>query len=411
MKGAIKSIRTELRHRLVDLKEQDKLVEKQRLEQRTLLDLEMMEEMGFCSGIENYSRHLTGLPPGAPPPTLLDYFRKNFLLIIDESHIAVSQVGGMYNGDRSRKENLVNFGFRLPSALDNRPLKFNEFEEKTDQVLYVSATPGNYELEETGGEFVEQIIRPTGLLDPEIEIKDATNQVDEMLVEAKRAIKASGRVLITTLTKRLAEELTKFYEASGMRIRYLHSDISTLERMEIIQDLRKGEFDILVGINLLREGLDLPEVTLVGILDADKEGFLRSERSLIQTIGRAARNSEGKVILFAYKETGSMKKAVLETKRRRSIQEKYNTEHGITPKTISKEIFGGVLETLRGAKSSKGRAKKAVFGADDFSEEKIKLRIKELKDNMKKAAKELKFEEAAKYRDEIKELTEALLLL
>jgi len=411
MKGAIKTIRKELRHRLVELKEQDKLVEKQRLEQRTLLDLEMMEEMGFCSGIENYSRHLTGLPPGAPPPTLLDYFRKNFLLIIDESHIAVSQVGGMYNGDRSRKENLVNFGFRLPSALDNRPLKFSEFEDKTDQVLYVSATPGDYELTETKGEFVEQIIRPTGLLDPEIEVKDATNQVDVMLVEAKRAIKAGGRVLITTLTKRLSEELTKFYESSGMRIRYLHSDISTLERMEILQDLRKGEFDILVGINLLREGLDLPEVTLVGILDADKEGFLRSERSLIQTIGRAARNSKGRVILFAYKETGSMKKAMLETKRRRAIQKAYNIKNDITPKTISKDIFGGVLETLRGARGTKGRAKAAVFGPEDLNMEKIGERIKELKVNMKQAAKELKFEEAAKCRDEIKELKEAFLLL
>ncbi|TDJ05413.1 MAG: excinuclease ABC subunit UvrB [Deltaproteobacteria bacterium] len=411
MKRAIKSIRKELRHRLVELKEQDKLVENQRLEQRTLLDLEMMEEMGFCSGIENYSRHLTGLPPGAPPPTLLDYFRKNFLLIIDESHIAVSQVGGMYNGDRSRKENLVNYGFRLPSALDNRPLKFSEFEDKTDQVLYVSATPGDYELSQTKGEFAEQIIRPTGLLDPEIEIKDATNQVDIMLVEAKRDIKAGGRVLITTLTKRLAEELTKFYEASGMRVRYLHSDILTLERMEILQELRKGEFDILVGINLLREGLDLPEVTLVGILDADKEGFLRSERSLIQTIGRAARNAEGRVILFAYKETGSMKKAILETNRRRAIQKKYNEDNGITPKTISKNIYGGVLETLRGAKSTRSRAKKAVFGPEDISVEKIKARIKELKENMKYAAKELKFEDAARYRDEIKELSEALLLL
>lgn len=412
LKKAITTIKEELRSRLTDLEKQGKLVEKQRLEGRTLLDLEMLEEMGFCSGIENYSRHLTGLPPGAPPPTLLDYFRKNFLLIIDESHITIPQVGGMYNGDRSRKENLVNYGFRLPSALDNRPLKFDEFIEKTDQVLFVSATPAAFELEQTKGEFVEQIIRPTGLLDPIIEVRNAKNQVDEMLVEAKKIIKQGERVLITTLTKKLAEELTKYFKSLGLKIRYLHSDVATLERMEIIQDLRKGVFDILVGINLLREGLDIPEVSLVGILDADKEGFLRSERSLIQTIGRAARNSHGRVILFAYKETGSMKKAILETNRRRKIQEQSNIDNNITPQTISKAIQGGVLETLRGVKEEgrKFRKKELEFKGE-ISSEKIQERIILLKDMMKKASRDLAFEEAAAYRDEIKELSDALLLL
>lgn len=412
LKRAIFTIKEELRSTLIELEKQGKLVERQRLEGRTLLDLEMLEEMGFCSGIENYSRHLTGLSPGSPPPTLLDYFRKDFLLIVDESHITIPQVGGMYNGDRSRKENLVNYGFRLPSALDNRPLKFEEFIEKTDQVLFVSATPGPFELEQTHGEFVEQIIRPTGLLDPLIEVKSAKNQVDEMLVESKKVIKEGRRVLITTLTKKLAEELTNYYKSLGLKIRYLHSDIATIERMEIIQDLRKGVFDILVGINLLREGLDLPEVSLVGVLDADKEGFLRSERSLIQTIGRAARNSNGKVILFAYKETGSMKKAILETNRRRKIQEKYNIENNITPLTISKEIQGGVLETLRGVKEEgrKFRKKELEFKGE-ISPEKIQERIVLLKEMMKKASRDLAFEEAAAYRDEIKELSEALLLV
>lgn len=412
LKNAIFTIKEELRSTLIELEKQGKLVERQRLEGRTLLDLEMLEEMGFCSGIENYSRHLTGLPPGSPPPTLLDYFKKDFLLIVDESHITIPQVGGMYNGDRSRKENLVNYGFRLPSALDNRPLKFEEFLEKTDQVLFVSATPGPFELEKTKGEFVEQIIRPTGLLDPVIEVRNAKNQVDEMLVESKKVIKEGGRVLITTLTKKLSEELTNYFKSLGLKIRYLHSDIATIERMEIIQDLRKGVFDILVGINLLREGLDIPEVSLVGILDADKEGFLRSERSLIQTIGRAARNSKGKVILFAYKETGSMKKAILETNRRRKIQETYNIENKITPLTISKKIQGGVLETLRGVKEEgrKFRKKELEFKGE-ISPEKIQERIVLLKEMMKKASRDLAFEEAAAYRDEIKELSEALLIV
>tara|TARA_Y100000780_G_C13696081_1_gene422891 strand:- start:7225 stop:9219 length:1995 start_codon:yes stop_codon:yes gene_type:complete len=408
LEKAIETIKIELRHRLQELEAQEKLVERQRLEQRTLLDLEMLEEMGFCSGIENYSRHLTGANEGDPPPTLIDFFFKDFLMIIDESHITVSQVGGMYRGDRSRKENLVNFGFRLPSALDNRPLKFNEFEKKLDKVLYVSATPGNYELEHTHGEYVEQIIRPTGLLDPLVEVRSAKDQVDDILVEAKKVIEQGFRVLITTLTKKLAEELTSYFSGVGMKIRYLHSDIDTIERMEILRDLRLGEFDILVGINLLREGLDLPEVALVGILDADKEGFLRSERSLIQTIGRAARNSEGRVILYAYKNTKSMDKAIAETKRRREIQMAYNEENGITPTTIVKSVSGGVIETLRGAK--KGKKKKEKVQKESLSPEAIDNKISELKKEMKLQAKELNFEEAARLRDEIKQLNEARLL-
>ncbi len=404
---AIETIKIELRQRLIDLKESEKLVEHQRLEQRTMLDLEMLEEMGFCSGIENYSRHLTGSNEGDPPPTLIDYFKDDFLLIIDESHITVSQVGGMYRGDRARKMNLVEYGFRLPSALDNRPLNFTEFEKKKDDVLYVSATPGNYELEQTQGEFVEQVIRPTGLLDPLVEVRDVNTQVDDLLVEIKATIKNNGKILVTTLTKKLAEELTSYYQSVGIRIRYLHSDIDTLERMEIIRDLRLGEFDVLVGINLLREGLDIPEVKLVGILDADKEGFLRSERSLIQTIGRAARNAEGRVILYGDKITKSMAKAIHETKRRREIQEKYNQDHGITPQTILKEVSGGVIETLRGKKKAKKRKQVEVT----FSKEEVTKRIKDLKLEMKEAAKDLRFEDAAKIRDEIKSLNESLLLL
>ncbi|MBH47725.1 MAG: excinuclease ABC subunit B [Halobacteriovorax sp.] len=409
LKSAIETIKIELRHRLQELEAQEKLVERQRLEQRTMLDLEMLEEMGFCTGIENYSRHLTGANEGEPPPTLIDFFGDDFLFIIDESHITCSQVGGMYRGDRARKENLVNFGFRLPSALDNRPLNFEEFESKYSKVMFVSATPGNYELEKTGGEFIEQIIRPTGLLDPVIDVRDAGGQVDDFLIEAKAVIKKGFRVLATTLTKKLAEELTSYYQGVGMRIKYLHSDIDTLERMEILRDLRLGEFDILVGINLLREGLDLPEVALVGILDADKEGFLRSERALIQTIGRAARNSEGKVILYAYKETKSMQKAISETLRRRGIQEQHNKEHGIEPATIIKSVSGGVIETLRGVKGSK-KGKKAAKVIEHIDLAAIDKRIVELKAEMKTASKELRFEDAAKIRDEIKELTQARLI-
>lgn len=412
LKNALGTIQEELRERLQELEKENKLVERQRLEQRTLLDLEMLEEMGFCSGIENYSRHLTGAKPGEAPPTLIDYFNKDFLLVIDESHITCSQVGGMYRGDRSRKETLVEHGFRLPSALDNRPLKFEEFTQRLDQILYVSATPGDYELERTHGEYVEQILRPTGLLDPVIEVRDAGLQVDDMLVEAKKVIAQGYRVLITTLTKKLSEELTKYYKSTGMRIRYLHSDIDTLERMEILNDLRTGEFDILVGINLLREGLDLPEVALVGIMDADKEGFLRSNRSLVQTIGRAARNAEGKVILYSYKITKSMQYAIDVTAARREKQDKFNQENGITPKTISKNVSGGVIEVLRGSKR-KGRLKmsgRKEF-ATDLTVEQIDARIRELKQDMKDASKDLEFERAAKIRDEIKELTDMRLIL
>lgn len=411
MKLAIEDIKVELRERIQHYERENKLLEKQRITQRTLFDLEMMEEMGFCQGIENYSRHLTRSRAGDPPPTLIDFFKKDFLMIIDESHITVSQVGGMYRGDRARKETLVEHGFRLPSALDNRPLNFPEFKEKIDQVLYVSATPGDYELEQTKGEFAEQVIRPTGLLDPIIEVRDAKNQVDDMLAEAKKEIKAGHRVLITTLTKKLSEELTNYYKGVGMRVRYLHSEITTVERMEILRDLRLGEFDILVGINLLREGLDLPEVSLVGILDADKEGFLRSTRSLIQTIGRAARNHNGRVIMYAYKETPSMKRAIEETRRRRLIQEAYNKEHNIEPATIAKKISGGVIDILRNTKASaKGKSKKSHL-EEDLSPENLDRKIQQLKDDMKKAVRELRFEEAAKLRDEIKSLGEMRILL
>ncbi len=403
LKSAIKSIRKELRERIQYLQKNEMLVERQRLEQRTLLDLEMMEEMGFCSGIENYSRHLTGTAPGDPPPTLIDFFKKDFILIVDESHITIPQVGGMYRGDRARKENLVQYGFRLPSALDNRPLNFEEFQSKLDQVLYVSATPGDFELKQTHGEYVEQVIRPTGLLDPVVEVRKSDTQVDDLLEESREVIKKGFKVLITTLTKKLSEELTNYYKGVGMRIKYLHSDIDTIERMEIIRDLRLGEFDILVGINLLREGLDIPEVALVGILDADKEGFLRSERSLIQTIGRAARNSEGKVILYANKVTKSMDKAMSETKRRRKIQTEYNQKNGIDPQTIIKNVSGGVIETLRGAKKGrKVQAQKEVV----MDPKQIDSRIEKLKVDMKMAARDLEFEKAAKIRDEIKSLNE-----
>lgn len=409
LQRAIKTIQVELRSRLQELKAQEKLVEHQRLEQRTMLDLEMLEEMGFCSGVENYSRHFTGLDEGAPPPTLIDFFKKDFLMIIDESHMTIPQVGGMYRGDRARKLNLVDHGFRLPSALDNRPLQFDEFEKKLDRVLYVSATPGDYELKKTGGEFVEQIIRPTGLLDPVIDVRNAEFQVDDLLIEIRKIVDKGQRVLVTTLTKKLAEELTRYYESMGIKIKYLHSDVDTLERMEIIRDLRLGEFDVLVGINLLREGLDIPEVSLVAILDADKEGFLRSERSLIQTIGRAARNEDGRVILYSFKVTKSMNKAISETLRRRKLQEEHNRKFDITPQTIMKKVSGGVIETLRGSKGPK-RVRKKVTLAEGLSPEVLDKRIKELKEEMKLLARELRFEEAARIRDEIKELTEARLI-
>ena len=411
LKSAIGEIKIELRERLKELESQNKLIEVQRLQQRTLLDLEMLEEMGFCPGIENYSRHMSGGRPGDPPPTLIDYFKKDFLLIVDESHVTIPQVGGMYKGDRARKQTLVDYGFRLPSALDNRPLNFEEFESKLDQVLFVSATPADYELEKVNGEYVEQIIRPTGLLDPVIEFKDAKNQVDDMLIEAKKVIAQGYRVLITTLTKRLAEELTSFYSGVGMRIKYLHSDIDTLERMEILRDLRLGEFDILVGINLLREGLDIPEVALVGILDADKEGFLRSTRSLIQTIGRAARNAEGRVILYGFKKTPSIIEAMKITSERREKQSQFNKEHGITPKTVAKKVSGGVIEVLRGTKKTDKKGRNKEISQQNLSPEAIDAKIVELKQMMKEAASELKFEEAAKLRDEVKKLTELRFML
>ena len=411
LKLAIENIKLELRERLNELEGQNKLIEVQRLQQRTLLDLEMLEEMGFCPGIENYSRHMSGARPGSPPPTLIDYFKKDFLMIVDESHVTIPQVGGMFKGDRARKQNLVDYGFRLPSALDNRPLNFGEFETKMDKVLFVSATPAQYELVQTKGEYVEQIMRPTGLLDPVIEFKDAKNQVDDMLIEAKKVIAAGYRVLVTTLTKRLAEELTSFYRGVGMRIKYLHSDIDTLERMEILRDLRLGEFDILVGINLLREGLDIPEVALVGILDADKEGFLRSTRSLVQTIGRAARNSEGRVILYGFKKTPSIIEAMKLTEERRERQNEYNIKHGITPTTVSKKVSGGVIDILRGTKKTDKKGRNKDNSDQILSPEAIDAKILELKQMMKEASQGLRFEEAAKLRDEVKKLTDLRFML
>ena len=408
LKMAVQGIKEELRECLKKLQKENKLLERQRLEQRTLLDLEMLEEMGVCPGIENYSRHLIGGRPGEPPPTLLDYFFKDFLMIIDESHVACPQIAAMYKGDRSRKMSLVEHGFRLPSALDNRPLRFEEFEQKVDDVVFVSATLGDYELRQTKGEYIEQIIRPTGLLDPLVKVHKASRQVDDILLEARKAAKEGFRTLITTLTKKLAEDLTTYFRSQGEKIRYLHSDIDTLERMEILQDLREGKFDILVGINLLREGLDLPEVALVGILDADKEGFLRSERSLIQTIGRAARNSKGRVILYASKETLSIQRALRETERRRERQEAYNKKHGINPQTVVKKISGGVIETLRGVKvkqKSKRRER------EPLTEVAIEKKVGELKVKMKSLARRLKFEEAAEMREEIKSLLEARMFL
>lgn len=341
-KHAMETVRVELRERLQEYEQLGRPLEAQRLSQRTLFDLEMIEELGFCQGIENYSRHLTGRPPGSAPPTLLEYFPKDWLLIVDESHVSVPQIGGMFRGDRARKTSLVEHGFRLPSALDNRPLTFEEWEACRFQTLFVSATPGPYELGKVGGEVVEQVIRPTGLLDPVVEVRPATTQVDNLLTEARKRIAKGDRVLVTTLTKKLAEDLTRYYQEQGLRVKYLHSDIETLERIEILRDLRLGTFDMLVGINLLREGLDLPEVSLVAILDADKEGFLRSERSLIQTIGRAARNSEGYVILYADRMTDSMNKAISETSRRRKVQMEFNEKHGITPTTIIKAVHGPI---------------------------------------------------------------------
>lgn len=391
--AAITTIKEELKERLAELENENKLVEAQRLEQRTNYDIEMLEEIGFCSGIENYSRHLSQREPGSRPYTLIDYFPDDFMLFVDESHVSIPQVGGMYEGDRSRKQNLVDFGFRLPSALDNRPLKFPEFEKLIKQTIYVSATPGPYEMEKTGGEVVEQIIRPTGLLDPLIDVRPVENQIDDLIENIHQIIDKNERVLVTTLTKRMAEDLTDYLSENGIKVKYLHSDIKTIERSEIIRDLRLGKFDVLVGINLLREGLDLPEVSLIAILDADKEGFLRSETSLIQTIGRAARNSKGHVIMYADKITRSMKKAIDETERRRKIQTEFNEKHGITPTTIKKNI----AEIIQVTKSTEN----VEEVKEEFSQEQIKNIIINLETEMYKAAEELDFEKAAQIRDQI----------
>jgi excinuclease ABC subunit B len=404
---AIDGIRSELDQRLGDLQRQDKLLEAQRLSQRTLFDLEMLTELGYCQGIENYSRHLTGRAPGEPPPTLLDYFPQDFLLIVDESHVTVPQVGGMYHGDRSRKQTLVDFGFRLPSALDNRPLTFEEFEDRVHQAVFVSATPGPYELEHSAGEVVEQVIRPTGLLDPEVEVRPAQHQVDDLLAEIRVVVDRGERVLVTTLTKRMSEDLTTYLAEVGIRVRYLHSEIDALERTAILADLRRGEFDVLVGINLLREGLDLPEVSLVAVLDADQEGFLRSETSLIQTVGRAARNLNGKAILYADRVTGSMERALAETRRRRTKQAAYNADHRIEPQTIIKDVASPLLAMQNldyyGPGGPQPRVSEPVEGEFEDAASLAKL-ITELEKRMRTAAKTLEFEEAARLRDRIKEL-------
>ncbi len=402
-KRAIDAIRAELQERLTYLRDNAHLLEAQRLEQRTMYDLELLEEMGFCPGIENYSRHLTGRDEGAPPLTLINYFPEGFLTIIDESHVTVPQIGGMYRGDRSRKQTLVEFGFRLPSALDNRPLSFDEFDTLTAQRVYVSATPGPYELEQSGEHVVEQLIRPTGLIDPEVLVRPAGQQVDDLLAEVRERVDRNERVLVTTLTKKMAEDLTEYYHELGVRVRYLHSDIDTIERVEIIRDLRRGGFDVLVGINLLREGLDLPEVSLVAILDADKEGYLRSERSLVQTIGRAARNVNGLVILYADKVTDSMRAALDETARRRTAQQRYNEEHGITPQSIVKAI----AESLVPGQGDYAEIDSVAEDAADYIPvDEIPERVAALRKDMKKAAAELEFERAAELRDEIQRLQE-----
>jgi excinuclease ABC subunit B len=406
MRRAIAAIREELGERLRELHGQNKLLEAQRLEQRTHFDIEMMEEMGYCQGIENYSRHLTGRKPGEPPPTLMEYLPENALIVIDESHATIPQLGGMYKGDRSRKETLVNYGFRLPSALDNRPLMFQEYANFANQRIYVSATPADYEVQKARGRVVEQIIRPTGLMDPEIIVKPVHHQVDDLLSEIRDRAQKGERVLVTTLTKRMAENLTSYYQSLGVRVRYLHSDIQTLERVRIIRDLRLGEFDVLVGINLLREGLDIPEVSLVAILDADKEGFLRSERSLIQTSGRAARNIAGRVIMYADRVTKSILACLNETERRRKIQGSYNEMHGITPESIKKSIS----DILTSVYEADYVTVPVSFGDKGFdvSEEELPVMIGKLKTEMKQAAKELEFEKAAALRDRIKELNAIL---
>ena len=395
MERAIVTIEEELEERIQYFKSQNKLIEAQRIEERTNFDIEMMKETGFCQGIENYSRHMSGRPAGSPPYTLFDYFPKDFLLLIDESHATIPQVRAMYNGDKSRKDSLVNYGFRLPSAYDNRPLKFHEFEERINQVIFVSATPAEYEKEHSKENVVEQIIRPTGLLDPKIEVKPVTNQIDDLLEQIRIRVEKNERVLVTTLTKKMAEDLTEYLKSLDVKVNYMHSDTKALERMEIIRNLRLGEFDVLVGINLLREGLDIPEVSLVAILDADKEGFLRSERSLIQTIGRAARNTDGTVIMYADELTESMEKAIAETNRRRKIQKEYNEKNGITPKTIRKSVRDAIKATQTEDIEVEFKAEK---------DEDIKTVINRLTDEMLAYAAKMEFEKAAELRDKIKEL-------
>jgi excinuclease ABC subunit B len=402
LQRAVNSILTEMKAQVAFFRQENKHIEAQRIEERTHYDIEMMMEIGYCNGIENYSRHLTGRLAGDPPPTLLDYFPKDYLVFFDESHIAVPQMRAMYQGDKSRKTTLVHYGFRLPSALDNRPLKFEESEDRIHQVVYVSATPADYEMEKGKDALVEQIVRPTGLIDPEIEVRDALHQVDDLLEEIGKRTKQKERVLVTTLTKRMAEDLTEYYTDMGIRVRYLHSDISTLERMDIIRDLRLGEFDVLVGINLLREGLDIPEVSLVAILDADKEGFLRSTRSLIQTCGRAARNLQGKVILYADRITDSMRRAMDETLRRREIQTTYNQIHHIIPETITKEITSMFETVTDDAKTAKNKAAESIKPFRTLDE--LDSIIASLESEMEAAAKALDFERAAMFRDHIKEL-------
>jgi excinuclease ABC subunit B len=402
LQRATKTIIAELKERINYFRAENKLIEAQRIQERTDFDLEMMQELGYCNGIENYSRHLTQRAPGDPPPTLLDYFPDDFLVFIDESHIAVPQLRAMYKGDKSRKETLVEYGFRLPSALDNRPLTFHEFESKTSQAIYVSATPADYEIERAKNELVEQIVRPTGLIDPQIDVRSAENQVDDLFEEILKCRKRNERILVTTLTKRMAEDLTEYYSDLGVRVRYLHADIGTLERMDIIYDLRKGKFDVLIGINLLREGLDIPEVSLVAILDADKEGFLRSKRSLIQTCGRASRNVRGQVIMYADVVTRSMKQAMDETDRRRKIQKSYNKKNSIIPESIQKDITSIFAEMYERKDEPADRVSEAVAPYDSL--ENIDDIIKNLEKQMKQAAKELAFERASELRDQIKAL-------
>jgi len=413
---AMEDIKVDLAERRKVLLANNKLLEEQRLTQRTQFDLEMMNELGYCSGIENYSRYLSGRQPGEAPPTLFDYLPADGLLVIDESHVTIPQIGGMYRGDRARKETLVEYGFRLPSALDNRPMRFEEFEALAPQTIYVSATPGNYELEKSGSDIVDQVVRPTGLLDPLIEVRPVATQVDDLLSEIRIREAINERVLVTTLTKRMAEDLTEYLDEHGVRVRYLHSDIDTVERVEIIRDLRLGEFDVLVGINLLREGLDMPEVSLVAILDADKEGFLRSERSLIQTIGRAARNLNGKAILYGDRITNSMEKAIGETERRRAKQEAYNLEHGITPQALNKKVsdilqLGEASSRGKGKHGRSSKAAEASAAYQALSPKQIEQKIRDLEAQMYKHAQNLEFEQAASLRDDIQALRDQFIAM